>query len=131
MWFLGREVGFVMLGTSMILFFYAALSTLLARSKYAVSQLDEEDKLTGVGTPNYLDPSDSVAFAVEHYPMVEDFLYHLGARAIKNPIVKKTFAKRITLASLAKSLNLDVEEFMRKLNNYIHMRIVKEEKGKD
>ena len=71
----------------------------------------------------YINKDDILYNALIVYPELEDYLYYLGLKSIKNPIVKKTFAKKTTFEKVAKSLGKDVDSFLEEINEYIEENI--------
>ncbi len=71
----------------------------------------------------YINKDDVLYNALIVYPELEDYLYYLGLKSIKNPIVKKTFAKKTTFEKVAKSLGKDVDSFLEEINEYIEENV--------
>ena len=118
-----KTVGILLIVIGLLLIFYLILDYI---SSYLKKKQEEERKKGEFKIAfKYLEENDTVARAIELYPQVEDFLYYNGVKAIKNPIVKRTFAKRTTLKALAKALGKEPKEFVESLNKFIEesMRI--------
>jgi len=69
-----------------------------------------------VEVKEYIKPSDNLYNVLEKYPqLLEDFV-EAGVKGVKNPVVRKAFGKRVTVAEACKEAGIDFEEFVYRLN---------------
>ncbi|MEM2948529.1 MAG: DUF1858 domain-containing protein [Candidatus Anstonellales archaeon] len=69
-----------------------------------------------VEVKEYIKPSDKLYDVLEKYPqLLEDFV-EAGIKGVQNPVVRKAFGKRTTIAEACKQAKIDFEEFVYKLN---------------
>lgn len=69
-----------------------------------------------VEVKEYVKPSDTVYSVLEKYPSLLEEFVEVGIKGVQNPIVRKAFGKRTTVAEACKQANIDFEEFVYRLN---------------
>ncbi len=69
-----------------------------------------------VEVTEYVKPSDKLYDVLEKYPqLLEDFV-EAGIKGVQNPVVRKAFGKRTSIAEACKRANVDFDEFVYSLN---------------
>ncbi|MGC9005913.1 MAG: DUF1858 domain-containing protein, partial [Candidatus Micrarchaeia archaeon] len=69
-----------------------------------------------VEVTEYIKPSDKLYDVLEKYPqLLEDFV-EAGIKGVQNPVVRKAFGKRTSIAEACKRANVDFDEFVYSLN---------------
>ncbi|MGB9719748.1 MAG: DUF1858 domain-containing protein [Candidatus Anstonellales archaeon] len=69
-----------------------------------------------VEVTEYVKPSDKLYDVLEKYPqLLEDFV-EAGIKGVQNPVVRKAFGKRTSVAEACKRANVDFDEFVYSLN---------------
>lgn len=64
----------------------------------------------------YIKPSDKLYDVLEKYPQLMTDFIEAGIKGVQNPVVRKAFGKRTTVAEACKRAKIDFEEFVYKLN---------------
>ncbi len=107
-------------------FFVYAFSSKVERKEDAKKE-EKEERSAIVEERVYVKPlirkEDVIYNALVVYPELEDYLFYKGAKAIKNPIVKKAFTKKTTFSSLAKALGKEEDEFVNEINEFLSRKL--------
>ncbi len=64
-----------------------------------------------------IDPNWTIYQALQKFPEIEDVLYEIGFEGVKNPIMKNTHAKIMTLKKGIEFLKVDKAKMKEKLNS--------------
>ncbi|GEM_PF-2084073 len=74
----------------------------------------------------YIKPSDKLYDVLEKYPHLVSEFVEAGIKGVQNPVVRRAFGKRTTVAEACKQAKIDFEDFVYSLNK----RLSKELSGK-
>lgn len=64
-----------------------------------------------------IDPNWTIYQALQKFPEIEDVLYEIGFEGVKNPIMRNTHAKIMTLKKGIEFLKVDKAKMKEKLNS--------------
>jgi hypothetical protein len=70
--------------------------------------------------PGLITPDCMVAQVLDWYPETESIFVLHGFHAVRNPVLRKTVARRTSIERACRMMQLDVEQFVKELNSGLH-----------